>query len=402
LDNLTHTLVGLTVAELGLRALPAEKRPTRSYAWTLSAIANNFPDLDILYAPYLSGGMSYLMHHRGHTHTFLMGFLQSVAIFFLTWGWAKWRKKIVTPTERNFWIVLSALGPIIHISLDYLNSYGVHPFWPFDNQWYYGDTLFIIEPSLWLTLIPPLIYATRSKLFRAVLSGFFVMALVLAWASSFLPWGLALALTLLGALAWVACERKKESLAWGMAVASVLIFFVTGKILKEKVKSSVAKSGAEIHDVILSPLPANPFCWSVITVERQGEEYRLRKGIAASVPTWFAPEVCPRLRMAEVATMPRVPASIESEPYLLWTGEWTQKWAKLEELDHNHCGFSAFTHFARAPFIVSVGNQLVVGDARYDTDEDLGFAEFVVPTREPAAESCPRFVPPWKGSLFTK
>ena len=165
---------------------------------------------------------------------------------------------------------------------------------------------------------------------------------------------------------------------------------------------SVARAGVEVHDLVLSPLPANPFCWTVISVETEGADYRLRKGIAASVPSWFPPEKCPRLRTADETTMPRTPSSLASEPGILWTGEWTQKWATIEELDHHHCGFSAFARFARAPFVVNVGNQWVVGDARYDTDEDLGFAEFVVPAREPAAESCPRFVPPWKGRLFTE
>jgi inner membrane protein len=33
-----------------------------------------------------------------------------------------------------------------HLLLDYLNTYGVRPFLPFDGTWFYGDALFIIDP----------------------------------------------------------------------------------------------------------------------------------------------------------------------------------------------------------------------------------------------------------------
>src|SRR4029453_7993236 len=39
-----------------------------------------------------------------------------------------------------------------HLALDALNSYGVHPFYPADNRWYFGDAVFILEPWLWLLL----------------------------------------------------------------------------------------------------------------------------------------------------------------------------------------------------------------------------------------------------------
>jgi inner membrane protein len=33
-----------------------------------------------------------------------------------------------------------------HPLLDYMNTYGVRPFLPFDGSWFYGDTLFVIDP----------------------------------------------------------------------------------------------------------------------------------------------------------------------------------------------------------------------------------------------------------------
>jgi len=40
----------------------------------------------------------------------------------------------------------------LHIAFDAFNNYGVHPFAPFEDRWFYGDAVFIIDPWLWLTL----------------------------------------------------------------------------------------------------------------------------------------------------------------------------------------------------------------------------------------------------------
>jgi hypothetical protein len=29
----------------------------------------------------------------------------------------------------------------------------VHPFWPLDNRWYYGDLIFILEPWIWVAIL---------------------------------------------------------------------------------------------------------------------------------------------------------------------------------------------------------------------------------------------------------
>src|SRR5262249_33798149 len=47
---------------------------------------------------------------------------------------------------------------------DYTNQYGVRPFWPFWERWYSWDIVSIIEPALYLCLIPALVLP---KLFSA-------------------------------------------------------------------------------------------------------------------------------------------------------------------------------------------------------------------------------------------
>ena len=47
-------------------------------------------------------------------------------------------------------------GRELHLAMDFANNYGVHPFWPLSGRWFYGDTIFIIEP-LWLVLLIPVL-----------------------------------------------------------------------------------------------------------------------------------------------------------------------------------------------------------------------------------------------------
>ena len=128
--NSTHTFVGLAVARTGLdRWVPR--------AALTAAIAANLPDVDILTA--LSGTPAYLEHHRGITHSFvgipLLALGVAVVMYFFSESF--WRTYVVA-------LVAMATHPL----LDYTNTYGLRPFLPWDNTWYYGDLLPIIDPYL--------------------------------------------------------------------------------------------------------------------------------------------------------------------------------------------------------------------------------------------------------------
>jgi inner membrane protein len=128
--NSTHTFVGFAIARTGLD----EWVP---YAAVTAAIAANLPDIEILSG--LSGTATYLDNHRGITHTFigvpLLALLFTGAMYYFS---------------GNFWktyaVALAAMTT--HPALDYLNTYGLRPFLPFDGKWYYGDLLFVFDPYI--------------------------------------------------------------------------------------------------------------------------------------------------------------------------------------------------------------------------------------------------------------
>jgi inner membrane protein len=52
------------------------------------------------------------------------------------------------------WPILAAaiVGVVSHPAMDWLNNYGVRLLMPFDDRWFYGDALFIVDPWLWVLL----------------------------------------------------------------------------------------------------------------------------------------------------------------------------------------------------------------------------------------------------------
>jgi len=133
--NSTHTLVGLAIARTGLdRWAP--------YATATALIATNFPDIEILTG--LANTPTFIEYHRGITHSFLGIPVLSLALALAIYIFS-----------GSFWkTFLTALVVMAtHPALDYANTYGLRPFLPLNETWYYGDTLFIIDPYLDLVML---------------------------------------------------------------------------------------------------------------------------------------------------------------------------------------------------------------------------------------------------------
>src|SRR4051794_35289329 len=72
MDNVTHTLIGIT---LGSALFKSDTPIKKAAIWT-AVIGNNIPDLDFMMTPFLSSGsLGYLLHHRGYTHSLLAAFI---------------------------------------------------------------------------------------------------------------------------------------------------------------------------------------------------------------------------------------------------------------------------------------------------------------------------------------
>src|SRR5688500_4126234 len=115
----------------------------RRLASGAAIIAANLTDLDHVYTGVTPAPMDYLLHHRGHTHT-VAGVVVLAGALVLAYRLLPPVRKLRTRERLRLWMLIVA-ALVTHVLLDALNSYGVHPFWPIDPDWYYGDAVFIFE-----------------------------------------------------------------------------------------------------------------------------------------------------------------------------------------------------------------------------------------------------------------
>lgn len=147
MEPLAHTLVGATLAE------------TRLGRWTPLApaaliLAANLPDIDV--ATYLVSSDYALGHRRGWTHGVLAMAVLPLLLALGLAAWDRWVRRRWRPQADPLrWRALlgvSYVAFLTHPFLDWLNNYGIRLLAPFDDRWFYGDALFIVDPWLWLLL----------------------------------------------------------------------------------------------------------------------------------------------------------------------------------------------------------------------------------------------------------
>ncbi|MEU8660933.1 metal-dependent hydrolase [Actinoplanes philippinensis] len=402
MDNLTHTLVSVLVAETVHRSLPPSAvlsdRARRTVAITVMAVGGNLPDADVLYTTWAGSTLDYLLHHRGHTHTVPGALVLSLLLFAAVRLWW-WRRK-VTPSAGDLWFLagLSVLATLLHIGLDFTNSYGVHPFWPVDDHWYYGDAVFIVEPLLW-ACAAALLFVLPSRIGRVLIAVVLVAGLGLSWFTGFVPLIFAALLTALvaGLAALSRFAAPRVALAAGIVawLALTATFVVTSRTAEDRVEALLADRfpQARTLDVVLTPMPADPVCREVLTVQTTAEQYVLRRAFHSLAPRLITAERCSRLFPSGAErTAPLTPVAQPSTAEITWDGELAIPAGVLPGLAGDYCAADALLRFARAPWAVADGDGWIVGDLRYDREAGLGMAEVRV---GPGRDECPHLPAPW-------
>jgi inner membrane protein len=142
MDNLTHSMAGALLGQMGLKKLTGRAMPTL-------IIAANLPDIDAV-ASFL--GRESLAIRRGITHGPIALVLLPLLLTGLMLLYNRWRPS-EQPVRPAMLLLLAYVGTLSHPALDWLNSYGIRLLEPFSSRWYAGDTLFIIDVWIWATLI---------------------------------------------------------------------------------------------------------------------------------------------------------------------------------------------------------------------------------------------------------
>ena len=148
MDNLTHSLFGLTLAQTPLR------RTGRGATLTL-IVASNAPDSDIVVA-MTRGGAAYLSAHRGSSHGPLgvIGLaVLAAGLVYAGYRWWEWRSRGRTAHHAPRAPFLSLMGlaliaTVAHALMDLPTPYGTRSLSPFDRTWYTVDWMPIIDVYL--------------------------------------------------------------------------------------------------------------------------------------------------------------------------------------------------------------------------------------------------------------
>jgi inner membrane protein len=298
-------------------------------------------------------------------------------------------------------VLATVAGLLLHLGMDGLNVYGVHPFWPFDPDWYYGDLVFIVEPVFWIAFGVPLAAMVRSRARRWLWLGVIALVPLGAAVLGFLQWGSLAGLLALGlVLAWIQhrsdarhdetrAHRGRAALAAGLAAA--LLFVGVQALTLHGARAIVAAElaridpGERLLDTALSAYPANPLCWSFVTVARTGAgsagSVHLRRGMLSIAPRLSPVSHCP----ARIAG----PALEDAPPQIAWQVEDRQPVAALRALAAGNCQVNAWMRFARAPSLADG----VATDLRWGEPGSRNFS--TLSYRHPAGKACPEPVPGW-------
>jgi inner membrane protein len=370
---------------------------------TTAVLANNAPDLDFVYVGITGGKLGYLLHHRGHTHTLAaLPALALLCIAIAALGFRSWRPAHSPPArplpELARLGAVAVAGGVLHLLMDFGNNYGVHPFWPVYDGWFYGDAIFIIEPWLMILLIAMAGGVGTSRWLRAALLSLLAALLALAFSVAIAGPRLALALGVFG-LPWVlTLWRVNARWRWRLGGASLAVLWLvllgTRHVARASVRDALAAHDVELElaELVSTPAPGDPLCWSLLAVQRSQRRYVVREALASGWPWLSSAARCSHMNDGQTA--PLQPSSLEpaDSRRLVWGPEFQAPLGELASLRRESCVARAFLRFARVPFWLRSSERFtLVGDLRFDRSSAVEFAEQPLALDAP----CPRFEPPW-------
>jgi inner membrane protein len=348
MDPLTHTLVG---ANLAATRLGAKTR----LATAASVIGANLPDIDSIL--YFTGHQDLALgFRRGWTHGVLALLVLPLLQTALLMLYARWRPDPQRPVNARWLLALSTIAILTHPFLDWLNNYGMRWLMPFRGTWFYGDSVYIMDPWLWLILGAGWMAGKRATPWLFALWLFFTLAIV--WvvrgrAPEYLPIVAIVALVLLAALFWRA-PRSLATIALAIAFA-----YIGGRLTIHAITANVVRTEvANVQRLMVSPHPLDPRRWDVVA--QTGDVYRFGRYDWRTRALTLAPERLPVAKPSPEWEAARRDPSIRG--FITWM---RFPWYEVE----------------RKPD----GTHVLIHDARYATRRrpggGFGGVEVVVPNR---------------------
>ncbi|WP_348269804.1 metal-dependent hydrolase [Edaphobacter paludis] len=237
MDPITHLMTGAVLARSGFNRKAA-------YATVAMTLAAEIPDLDTLWS--IRGPVAALQHHRGWTHTFLGVPLEAAVVVGGIYLFHRWRLKREKPAKQPApirWGLLygfALIALLSHLLLDWTNSYGLRPFFPFNPRWYAGSLVFIFEPVMFALLLIALLAPVLFDLINSE-----VGARKPAFRGR--GWAIAALIAIVALWGWRAVEQQQ----------AIQLALNSGDF-------GPAPNNVQILNVTAEPYPINPFRWQAI------------------------------------------------------------------------------------------------------------------------------------------
>jgi inner membrane protein len=365
MEPLAHSLCGAALARTKLGRL-------HRLAPISLLVGANLPDVDLAWSYF--GHQSYLIYHRGFTHSIcgslLLGLLLAAVMRAIE------RRRPDSPRSWRPFLLPALLGVLTHPLLDFLNNYGVRPWLPFSDERWYGDLLFIVDPWLWLIFGGiALLAGRRSRTIDVACALLGVATTVVVWWHHRAPlhvrvaYPIGVALIALLRVMEVGSRRPRIVLAGGgLLCAGYLALLVAcrdvavGRALERRPddeRSALHGLGAAPRLVMRSPASADPFHWGLCFEDGEYVRWRTVGVDGAVVPAAVG---APLLRPFDD---PLVKVVLRSEAAAPWRYFVRVPWGWVER----HADGSARVGLADARFQQSRGRDWASVEVDLTADE---------------------------------
>lgn len=388
MDNVTHAFVGAAIGECV--APKGSTARTRALLMGVGMVAANAPDIDLVYSNIIEEPLGYLLHHRGHSHTWPGLAALGLVIRAGLRVFPRTRDEARAAGPR--WLLLLAAALASHLVMDTANGYGAHLYYPISSRWVYGDSVFVLEPWLWAILGATL--ALNAGRFWRVTIVLLTLLLIgtLAYVTV-LPTSVAAVICVVVTAAAVAVRAwdRKQRAASVLLVTAAIFLMMSGvsRAAKAEARGTVAAlGGGDVIDIVADANPGTPWCWTVLTVEKASGDPNgtllARRGTVSLLPAMWPASGCTSARLSARRWSTEVPAT----DAMVWHRVWTIDLERMRTLYTSNCRVRAWLQFGRVPYL----DNGVIVDLRFENPIGQNFT----PMRIDAGQrGCPSYLTDW-------
>ena len=344
------------------------------------AVGSNLPDADLLYTSFAGGPLAYVLQHRGYTHTLVGALAAALLLWLACLLWLRYRNLRATPAEYAWLAAAGVVGVLLHLAMDYTNNYGVHPFWPFYNGWVYGDSVYIVEPLLWLAAAP-LLFLLESTLARILVGLALAVGVLAVTAFGVVAMPAVILFVVLAGVMLAAARWLPPPAALGVGILLWLgvtaTFAVAGRVAAGRLESLAQVQFPHSHtlDRVLTPTPADPVCWDAWLVQAQPGQEVMRQARISLLPGVIGVDACRGVNPGANRNDRGDPVPAAAGVGITWSQQFTLPSTLIADAASTQCQARAFMQFARVPMALPQQWGLLLMDLRFGTGRGRGFSQ---------------------------